>query len=142
MTATSPPPADRPVPRAADRPRLGPTRPEAAAAGLLAAALLISAGLRARVGDDPTPGRPVACRLDPNAATPAEWALLRGVGPVLAGRITDDRASRGPFRGPPDLLAVKGVGPKTLARLTPHLRFPAPAAAPSAADPAVLTVAR
>ena len=142
MTPAPPPPVDRPVPRAADRPRLGPTRPEAAAAGLLAAVLLISAGLRAWVGDDPTPNRPAACRLDPNTATPAEWALLRGVGPVLAGRITDDRASRGPFRGPPDLLAVKGVGPKTLARLTPHLRFPPPAADRPFADPAALTAAR
>ena len=142
MTPVPPPPADHPAPRAADRPRLGPSRPEAAAAGLLAAALLISAGLRARVGDDPTPGRPVACRLDPNAATPAEWALLRGVGPVLAGRITEDRASRGPFRGPPDLLAVKGVGPKTLARLAPHLWFPPPAEGRPVADPATLTAAR
>ncbi|QDT16964.1 ComEA family DNA-binding protein [Alienimonas californiensis] len=119
-----------------DRPAFSPTRAEGGAVAVLAVALLTAAGFAARPGEDPTPHAAAACRLDVNAAAPAEWALLRGVGPVLADRIVQDRVVRGPFRAPPDLLAVKGVGPKTFARLEPHLRFPAPTApAPHAPGP-------
>ena len=124
MPQVTQPPADRSF-APETRPEFAPSRAEGAAAAALAAGLLIAAGLGSREGTDPTPHRAAACRLDVNAATPAEWALLRGVGPVLAGRIDADRAARGPFRVPPDLLAVRGVGPKTFARLEPHLRFPA-----------------
>jgi DNA uptake protein ComE-like DNA-binding protein len=33
----------------------------------------------------------------------------------------DDRARRGRFRHAKDLARVKGIGPKTLARLLPHI---------------------
>ena len=33
------------------------------------------------------------------------------------------RRDRGPFTGPQDLLSVPGVGPATLARITPHLEW-------------------
>lgn len=117
-----PPPADRP--RTESRPAFAPARAEGGAVCVMAAAGLLAAGFAVWPTVDPTPSRAAACRLDVNAAGRSEWALLRGVGPTLAGQIVDDRTARGPFVAPPDLLAVKGVGPKTFARLAPHLRFP------------------
>lgn len=51
-------------------------------------------------------------------------ALLRlpGIGPALAGRILARRRSHGAFRVVDDLLAVPGIGPKTLDRLRPLVR--------------------
>ena len=40
-----------------------------------------------------------------------------GIGPVLAQRIIDERTAYGPYRLPEDLLAVKGIGPKTLSAM-------------------------
>jgi predicted flap endonuclease-1-like 5' DNA nuclease len=42
--------------------------------------------------------------------------LLPGVGPVLAGRIIGARDARGAFTSWDDVLAVKGIGPATVAR--------------------------
>ncbi len=58
-----------------------------------------------------------------NTATAAELELLPGVGPVMAGRIIEDRQANGPFRSAADLDRVKGIGPKTLEKLTPLVRF-------------------
>jgi competence ComEA-like helix-hairpin-helix protein len=62
-------------------------------------------------------------RLDPNRASAAEWELLPGVGPSLARRLVEARTRDGPFHAPGDLLRVKGVGEKTLAKFAPLLRF-------------------
>jgi competence protein ComEA len=51
-----------------------------------------------------------------NAASAAELDALPGVGPALAARIVAWRAINGPFASPDDLLAVSGIGEKTLAR--------------------------
>lgn len=62
-------------------------------------------------------GRPDAgAPLDLNRATAAELTGLPGIGPVLADRIVAYRDSVGGFRGVEDLVAVKGIGPATLAR--------------------------
>jgi competence protein ComEA len=42
--------------------------------------------------------------------------LLPGIGPVLAARIVDARRSRGSFSTWNDVLAVKGIGPRMVAR--------------------------
>ncbi len=60
-------------------------------------------------------------RLDLNAATWVELSQLDGVGETLAERIVERREMRGPFESVDDLDAVKGIGPKTLERLRPHL---------------------
>jgi len=67
----------------------------------------------------PLPAHSVAI----NRAGAAELQRLPGVGPVLAGRIIAQRDTHGPFRSPADLRAVRGIGPRTCARLAPLLRF-------------------
>jgi competence protein ComEA len=71
--------------------------------------------------------------LDPDRATAADWERLPGIGPSLAARIVADRAARGPFGGAEGLARVRGIGPKTVARLRPYLRRdPADSLSPNA----------
>ncbi|MFC1791103.1 ComEA family DNA-binding protein [Gemmatimonadota bacterium] len=56
-------------------------------------------------------------RVDLNRASSQELQTLTGIGPALARRILESRARDGPFRGPEDLLRVRGIGPATLARI-------------------------
>ena len=49
-------------------------------------------------------------RLDVNHATRRELQLIKGIGPVLAGRIIAER----PFERIEDLIRVRGIGPGTL----------------------------
>jgi competence protein ComEA len=55
-------------------------------------------------------------RVDINRAAAADLEALPGIGPALAARIVAHRDANGPFGGPEDLLAVSGIGEKTLAR--------------------------
>jgi competence protein ComEA len=64
--------------------------------------------------------RPIP-RLNVNTATAAQLELLPRVGPKMAERIVAYRAAHGGFRRVQDLLAVKGIGEKTLALLEPHV---------------------
>lgn len=61
-----------------------------------------------------------AVPLDPNRASIEELASLPGIGPALAARIVAARARR-PFTTPASLRAVRGIGPKKLARMQPRL---------------------
>lgn len=68
-------------------------------------------------------------RLDPNTASADELDRLPNVGPALAQRIVDWRASHGRYRTLADLDSVPGVGPALLREAAPHLALrPAPAA--------------
>jgi len=83
----------------------------------------------ARVSPENTPSRrrpsphavPADFRLHPFqflcAAPPDSLVLLPGIGPVLAARIADARTGKSPYTTWNDLLAVKGIGPKTVDRL-------------------------
>lgn len=51
-----------------------------------------------------------------STAPPESLALLPGIGPVLAARIRDCRGGKRPFEDWDDLLRVKGIGEKTVAR--------------------------
>lgn len=62
-------------------------------------------------------------RIDPNRAGPAELTRLPGIGPALAGRIVLERDLHGPYASPEALLRVRGIGPKTLARIRGFLSF-------------------
>jgi competence ComEA-like helix-hairpin-helix protein len=59
--------------------------------------------------------------VDVNRAGAAELATLPGIGPMLARRLLAHRRRHGPFRRPEDLRAVRGIGPRLLARLRPRL---------------------
>lgn len=61
--------------------------------------------------------------VDINTADVAELGELPQVGPMLARRLIEHREEYGRFRSFNDLLRVKGIGPKTLAALRPHVRF-------------------
>ncbi len=56
-------------------------------------------------------------RLNLNTATAEELAALDRIGPALAGRIIRYREEHGPFRTIDQLQEVKGIGPKTFARI-------------------------
>jgi competence protein ComEA len=74
-------------------------------------------------------------RIDPNTAGEEELDRLPGVGAAVAGRIVQTRRDHGPFAEPADLLSVRGVGPAVLARMTPHLEWPAQPRSERAAPP-------
>lgn len=80
--------------------------------------------------------RYVALKIDPNRAPWWELTIIPGIGEVTAQSIVsfrssadvlnkaDGRAMDEPFRQPIDLQAVRGIGPKTAARMEPYLLFP------------------
>ncbi|MFI5371764.1 MAG: ComEA family DNA-binding protein [Candidatus Eisenbacteria bacterium] len=65
-------------------------------------------------------------RLDLNHASVTDLDALPGIGPVLAGRIVAYRRDHGPFRSVDELLAVRGVGPKSFGRLRERVTVGAP----------------
>lgn len=83
---------------------------------------LYAAGLAARRERELAAGAPEP--LDPNVADRPAWDRLPGIGPRTAGAILDHRSTAGPFRTPEDLLAVRGIGPATLEKIRPWLRWP------------------
>src|SRR5690606_9762334 len=58
-----------------------------------------------------------AQRINVNTAGEAELQLLPGIGPALAARIIEDREANGPYESVDDLMRIKGIGPRTVARL-------------------------
>jgi len=85
-----------------------------------AAATANGAGLRR--SDAPGARHAPLGSLQVDRATAADWERLPGIGPALAARIVAERAAHGPFLTPDGLLRVRGIGPKTVARLRPFLR--------------------
>jgi competence protein ComEA len=59
--------------------------------------------------------------IDLNRADHAELLQLPGVGESLAGRIEAYRDKHGPFHTVEELRSVRGIGPVTLARLSPYV---------------------
>ncbi len=56
-----------------------------------------------------------------NTATVDQLQLLPRIGPALAQRIVDFRKANGEFKSVDELLAVKGVGERSLERLRPYV---------------------
>lgn len=114
-------------------------RDQAVAAFFLAVALIAlsfhwtwQAGQRRRLIEiDQVEPELAEFKVDMNQADWPEWALMPGVGEVLAKRIVDDRQANGPFRDHSDLRRVRGIGPKTLDGMRPYL-VPVPEAAATA----------
>ncbi len=61
--------------------------------------------------------------VDVNAATESELTSLPGIGPAKAAAIVQHRTQHGPFKSLSDLDAVSGIGPATLANITPLVTF-------------------
>ena len=76
--------------------------------------------------------RPAGVALDLNRASAQDLERLPGIGPVLAGRIIQYRASRGMFHDIEQLREVKGIGPKKFEQIRAHVAI-APATVPKAA---------
>ncbi|MEZ4698099.1 MAG: helix-hairpin-helix domain-containing protein [Rhodothermales bacterium] len=66
----------------------------------------------------PTTERPDAVRVDINSATALQLQALPGIGPAMATRIIEWRNGRGRFESVSDLQRVRGIGPKTVAKLS------------------------
>lgn len=102
---------------------------------VLAGLWLSHGGLTGRLTDiEQLPQRDIDFQLDINTADWAELALLPDVGQTLAKRIVQSRVEQGPFGSIEDLRRVRGIGPKTLQRIRPHLRPIAPATRPAAQE--------
>ncbi len=69
-----------------------------------------------------TPAGVSSLAVNLNTATAQQLELLPGIGPALAQRIIEERARRGSFKSVDDLDKVKGIGPRTLAKLRPLVR--------------------
>jgi competence protein ComEA len=108
---------------ATDRQR--PTWPPAAqvAAALILTTCLATLGWTAYEHRDASAGALTSNDyiVDLNGADHAELLQLPGVGESLAGRIEAYRDKHGPFQAVEDLRNVRGIGPKTLARLSPYV---------------------
>lgn len=60
-------------------------------------------------------------RVDLNTATYNDLVKLPGIGPVMAKRLLEFRATNGGFKRLQDLRKVKGIGAKTYEKLAPLL---------------------
>jgi competence protein ComEA len=108
-------PQDDHAPRAAPpaestAPAAGPTKLGAGAA---------DAGLPAADGGPPSSGITADGKVILNLATEEDLRRLSGIGPAKAKAILALRAKLGRFKRVEDLLRVKGIGRKRLARLRP-----------------------
>lgn len=69
--------------------------------------------------------------VNPNTATAAELTVLPGIGEHIAAAIVafresehdTSRSGKPVFARPEDLDRVRGIGPKTVEKLRPHLQF-------------------
>lgn len=91
------------------------------AAGLL---LLSAASLRA----DTTTTAPAAPtgKVNINAASVSQIAMLPRIGEKVATRVLDYRKAHGPFAKPENLMEVKGIGEKLFLTLKPYLAVSGP----------------
>lgn len=99
--------------KAVPAPELGP-EPGSAAAGVVT-----DGPAPGSAGEGRPPVAPPSGPIDLNRATASQLDALPGIGPVLAGRIVEQRAKQGAFRSVDELLAVRGIGPRLFERLRP-----------------------
>jgi len=56
-----------------------------------------------------------------NTATADQLQLLPRIGPALSGRIVEFREANGPFASIDELVAVRGIGEKSIVPMKPYL---------------------
>ena len=61
-------------------------------------------------------------KIDINEATEADWITLKGIGPKRAKAILEYKKQIGGFKTVEDLLGVRGIGQKALAKMRPMLK--------------------
>jgi competence ComEA-like helix-hairpin-helix protein len=122
--ASSPVPRLGASPDSADQSRPGPARESASDAARATDGVTLNEGPRHLV-------------IDLNTATAADLEVLPRIGPALAQRIIEARDRAGGFSSLADLDAVKGIGPRTLEALRPHVRVGprVPRSSPTAGTP-------
>lgn len=64
-----------------------------------------------------------------NTATASELQQVPGIGPSTADKILKMRKAYGPFKSVDDLRAIKGIGPKRMAKMRKYLTVGKPVAA-------------
>ncbi|HEX3728056.1 MAG TPA: helix-hairpin-helix domain-containing protein [Pirellulales bacterium] len=80
-------------------------------------------GVRGRLIEIDRAARQTASfEVDVNEADWPELSQLPEIGETLARRIVESRLAEGPFADLDELRRVRGIGPKTLERIKPHLR--------------------
>lgn len=84
---------------------------------------LYAAGLRLRERRELAAGPPAP--IDPGKADEWAWERLPGIGAKTARAIVEHRTRGGRLASEADLLAIRGVGPRTIERLRPYLEWPA-----------------
>lgn len=70
--------------------------------------------------------RAVETKIDPNVADWPELTLLPDISETMARRIVEHRKLNGRFETVEELTRVKGIGPRTFARIEPYLSLIAP----------------
>lgn len=80
-------------------------------------------GIGASTWSNTSPPRSYAFTVEVNSADWPELTCLPGIGEILAKRIVMVRQEKGGFSRSEDLTAVEGIGPKTVRKITPYLRF-------------------
>jgi competence protein ComEA len=68
-----------------------------------------------------TAGDAKPATIDLNKANSEQLQTIRGIGPSLARRIIQFRKENGSFKRVEDLLKVRGIGEKSLAKISPYL---------------------
>lgn len=89
--------------------------------GLAGWYLLAGGGRGGLVELDHAPPLSAPYQIDFAEADWQEWVILPGIGESLAERIVAHQQQYGPFTAPEQLLQVRGIGPKTLARIRPYI---------------------
>ncbi len=70
-----------------------------------------------------SPPRSYAFAVEVNSADWPELTCLPGIGEILAKRMVMARREIGSFSRSEELTTVKGIGPKTVHKIAPYLRF-------------------
>ena len=111
------------------------------AAAIVLLCLLAAQGIRRMMWDDEfrveSARETIAlpARIDVNTAKDYELCLLLGIGEKTARAIIEYRDAHGPFERLEDLERVRGIGPKTVERLRPHLMCVPPSGSKNGGGP-------